>query len=139
MCPRKAVLYVTCKKYETPYVIGPVVIYRSAHMVASTHVSLVCCVHSASTHVSLVCCVHSASTHLKQTFFYQQHRVLQTTHNIQSKAEDFFGSLQFVYISYPFHNYCYSTIWNNNQDTKISGLLKMIVRVLTSFSRCNPM
>jgi hypothetical protein len=55
-------------KNETPSVIGHVVIYHSADTVASMH-------------VSLVRCVHSASTHLKQTFFYQ-HMVLQTTHNV---------------------------------------------------------
>jgi len=51
------VLYIMCKKYEAPYVIGPVVIYHSALMFASMH-------------ISLACCVHSASTHLKQTSFF---------------------------------------------------------------------
>ena len=77
-----------------------------------------CCIHAHQFGMLCPLCIHTskADLFLSTTRCFKQH-------NIWSKAEDFCVSLQFVYSSYPFHNYCYSTIWINNQDTKISYLV----------------
>jgi len=92
-----------------------VIIYHSAHKVASMHISYV-------RHIDY------AFRHLKWTFFHQ-HKLLHTTH-IYNKR--FLMQIPvFIQFLSSFYNYhYYSIIWNTNQRTTISYLVSVKRRLL---------